>query len=216
MALEAAADELADPLQVEGQLGDQDHVGAAGEAGVEGDPAGMAPHHLDDQHALVALGGRVQAVDRLHRDVDRRVEAEGVVGGAEVVVDRLRHADDPDAALGVQSRGDAEGVLTADRDQAVDPFLRQVCDDPLGAAVLLEGVGARGAEDRAATRQDAAHLGHPQRPARALERAVPTVAVADELVAECSTPLRTIARITALSPGQSPPPVSTPIRMGSD
>src|SRR5918998_5763537 len=28
-------------------------------------------------------------------------------------------------------------------------------------------------------------------------------------------PLRTIARITALSPGQSPPPVSTPIRTGA-
>ena len=27
------------------------------------------------------------------------------------------------------------------------------------------------------------------------------------------TPLRTTARITALSPGQSPPPVSTPIRI---
>src|SRR6187200_753357 len=30
---------------------------------------------------------------------------------------------------------------------------------------------------------------------------------------QCSTPLRTIARITAFSPGQSPPPVSTPIRI---
>ena len=94
VVLEAAADELADPLEVEGQLGDEDHVGAAGEAGVEGDPAGVAAHHLDDQHAVVAVGRRVQAVDRLHRDVDRGVEAEGVVGGAEVVVDRLRHADD--------------------------------------------------------------------------------------------------------------------------
>src|SRR3954468_5527273 len=31
-----------------------------------------------------------------------------------------------------------------------------------------------------------------------------------------STPLRTIARIAALSPGQSPPPVSTPIRIRAD
>ena len=116
-------------------LGDQDHVGAAGEAGVEGDPAGVAAHHLDDQHPVVAVGGRVQAVDRLHRDVDRGVEAEGVVGGAEVVVDRLRHADDRQAVLGVQARGRAEGVLAADRDQAVDPGRRQVRGDPLRPAV---------------------------------------------------------------------------------
>ena len=96
--------QLADPLEVEGPLGDQDHVGAAGEAGVEGDPAGVAAHHLDDQHPVVAVGGGVQAVDRLHRDVDRGVEAEGVVGGAEVVVDRLRHADDVHAVLVVQAR----------------------------------------------------------------------------------------------------------------
>ena len=51
-----------------------------------------------------------------------------------------------------------------------------------GAAVLGERVGPRGAEDRAAAGQDAAHLGHPERPAVALERAAPAVAVADELV----------------------------------
>ena len=156
------ADQLADLLEVEGLLGDEDDVGAAGEAGVEGDPAGVAAHHLDDQHAVVAVGGGVQAVDRLHRDVDGGVEAEGVVGGAEVVVDRLRHADDPHAVLVVQPGGDAERVLAADRDQAVDPFARDVLDDPLGAAVLLERIGPRGAEDRAAARQDAAHLRAPR------------------------------------------------------
>ena len=34
----------------------------------DGDPAGVAAHHLDDHHAVVRLGGRVQAVDRLGRD----------------------------------------------------------------------------------------------------------------------------------------------------
>ena len=91
-------------------LGDQDHVGAAGEAGVEGDPAGVAAHHLDDQDPVVAVGGGVQAVDRLHRDVDRGVEAEGVVGGAEVVVDRLRHPDDVDAVPPRCSREAAPSV----------------------------------------------------------------------------------------------------------
>ena len=174
--------QLADRVDVELALGDQDHVGAAGEPGVEGDPAGVAAHHLDDQHPVVAVGGGVQAVDRLHRDVDRGVEAEGVVGGAEVVVDRLRHADDVEAVLAVQARGGAERVLAADRDQPVDPGRREVRGDPLGAAVDRERVGPRGAEDGAAAGQDAAHLGHAERPAVVLERAAPAVAVADELV----------------------------------
>ena len=58
--------------------------------GVRRDPARVAAHHLDDHHAVVALGGRVQAVDRVGRDLHRGVEAEREVGAGEVVVDRLR------------------------------------------------------------------------------------------------------------------------------
>ena len=87
------------------------------------------------------------------------------------------------AVLLVEARGRAQRVLAADRDQAVDAGRAQVRDDPLRAAVVGERVGARGAEDGAAAGQDAAHLGHAERPAVALERAAPAVAVADELVA---------------------------------
>ena len=48
--------------------------------GVQRDPAGVPAHHLDDQRPVVRLGRGVQPVDRLHRDVDRGVEAERVVG----------------------------------------------------------------------------------------------------------------------------------------
>ena len=167
-SLEAASDQLADLLEVEGLLRDQDDVGAAGEPGVEGDPAGVTAHHLDDQDPVVAVGRRVEAVDRLHRDVDRGVEAEGVVGRAEVVVDRLRDADDRDALLGVKSRGGPQGVLPADRDQALDAVALEVLDEALGIALLLERVGAGGAEDRPPARQDPAHLGHPERSAVAV------------------------------------------------
>src|SRR5207344_171778 len=100
----------------------------------------------------------------------------------EVVVDRLRHADHADAVLAVQPRRRPQCVLAADRDQAVDTVGLEVGEEPLGAPLFLERVGARGAEDRAAARQDAAHLGHAERAAVALQRAVPAVAVADELV----------------------------------
>ena len=55
----------ADLLEVERALGDQDHVGAAGEARLQRDPAGAAAHHLDEHQPVVALGRRVQPVDRV-------------------------------------------------------------------------------------------------------------------------------------------------------
>ena len=85
-------------------LGDQDHVGAAGDPAHDRDPARVPAHHLDDHHAVVRLRGRVQPVDRLGADRDRRVEAERVVGRGQVVVDRLRDADDREAVLLEQPR----------------------------------------------------------------------------------------------------------------
>ena len=84
---------------VERDLGNQDRVGAAGDAGVQRDPAGVAAHHFDDHDALVRFGRRVQPIDGVGREGDRGVEAETVGGADDVVVDGLRHADDRDAAL---------------------------------------------------------------------------------------------------------------------
>ena len=184
--LEALLDVAADLLDVERLLGDQDHVRAARDPGVQRDPARVAAHHLDDQRAVVALGRRVQPVDRLHRDVDRGVEAEGVVGRAEVVVDGLGHADDLDAVV-VQLAGHAERVLAADRDQGVDAEAGQVRLDLLQAGLavqrglLRQRIGPRGAEDRAAAGQDAAHGRHVERLRVGLERSAPAVAEAHEL-----------------------------------
>ncbi len=134
---------------------------------MEGDPAGVAAHHLEDHHPVVALGGGAKAVDRIHRDVHGGVETEGVVGGAEVVVDRLRHPDHLDAGV-VQVPGDTEGVLAADRDQSVDAVLLEACPDLFDAAVHLDRVGAGGTEDGAAAGEDAVDLleaeRHPESP----------------------------------------------------
>ncbi len=190
VAVEAAADQLADPLEVERQLGDQDHVGAAGEPGVEGDPAGVAAHHLDDQHPVVAVGGRVEAVDRLHRDVDRGVEAEGVVGGAEVVVDRLRHADDRRCRASSCRREAAPSVSSPPI--AISPstpsaarFSAIRSAPPSSAKGLVREepriVPPRGRMPRTS--------GTPSGRAVALQRTAPAVAVADELVPVAFDPL---------------------------
>ena len=89
--------------------------------------------------------------------------------------------DDVHAHLAELGR-DAEGVLAADRDQRVDAVGVQRGGDPVEAVVDLERVGARRPEDRAAARQDATHLGHAERHRDVLERTLPAVPEADELV----------------------------------
>jgi hypothetical protein len=185
----AALEQPADLVDVEGPLGDQDHVGAAGEPRVERDPARVPAHHLDDEDPVVALGRRVEAVDRLGRDVDRGVEAERQVGRAEVVVDRLRDPQHRQPVVVVEAGGGAERVLAADRDQRVEVEPRERLADPVGPVVTLERVRARGAEDRPAARQDPARRLDRQLVVGALERAAPAVAEADDRVAVVVDPL---------------------------
>jgi len=132
--------------------------------------------------AVVRLGGGVQPVDRFGRDGDRGVEAEGVVGGAQVVVDRLGHAHDADAVVG-QALRDAEGVLAADRDQRVDALVGQDLLDLLDAALDLVRVGARGPQDGAAAGEDVLDVVEAERAAVPGQRAVPAVAEAHEVPA---------------------------------
>ena len=147
------------------------------------DPAGVPPHHLDDQRPVVRLGRRVQPVDRLHRDVDRRVEAERVVG-AERSLSIVFGTPTTLTPMLVQLRGHPEGVLAADRDQGVDPEvcrLRLIFSTPPSIAnglvrELPRIVPPRGRRPRTA--------GTSERLGQRLERAAPAVAEADELVAD--------------------------------
>ena len=210
----AAPDQLADLVEVERLLGDQDHVGAAGEPGVERDPAGVAAHHLDHHHPVVGLGRGVQAVDRLGRDVQRGVEAEGDVGGAEVVVDRLRHPEHVDAVLGVQPVRARRACprrrsRSARRGPALSRFSRSARPRPRALKGFVREVPRivppRGRIPRVGLDRQLLVI--------VLERPAPAVAKADDRVPVARrSPLRTIARMTAFRPGQSPPPVSTPSR----
>ena len=83
------------------------------------DPPGMPAHDLHDEHAVVRLRRRMQPVDRIDSDLYGGVEAEGVVGRVEVVVDGLRYADHVQTRARKLGR-DAERVLTANRDEGVD------------------------------------------------------------------------------------------------
>ena len=84
----------------------------------------------------------------------------------------------------------------------------------LHAAVDLERVGARRAEDRAAPGQRAPHGLDVERPGAALDHALPAVEEPDDLVALGVVALADDRPHDRVSPGQSPPPVSIPTRIG--
>ena len=173
-------DPLADLLDCLRLLGDQDGVGAAGHARVQGDPAHVAAHDLDDHTAAMGLGRGAQTVDGLGGDLDGGVEAERVVGGFEVVVDGLGNADDLESRIR-QTACRGEGTLAADRDDRVDPLRIHRLLNINGAAVFaLERVCAGTAEDGATLAGETAHTVPVQSHKVALDQAFPAVANADE------------------------------------
>ena len=56
-------EQRADVVDVDVFFGNQNDVRTAGHAGGVGDPAGIAAHHLNNDDAIVRVGGRVDAVD---------------------------------------------------------------------------------------------------------------------------------------------------------
>src|SRR5271154_899757 len=80
-------------VDIERNFRDQNHVGAAGNTAINRNPARGASHHLDHDHAIVRLGGRMYTVDGLGVHVYRCVESEGKVRARQIVVDRLRNTD---------------------------------------------------------------------------------------------------------------------------
>ncbi len=147
------------------------------------DPAGVATHHLDDHDPVVRLRRRVQPVDRLRRDRDGGVEAERVIGAGEVVVDRLRDADDGKAALGVEARSDSERVLPSDCDERVELAVGEVLQHALDAVLDLERIRAARADDRPAAGQDPRDLPRPELLEQRLDQSAPALAHGDDVPA---------------------------------
>lgn len=152
-----------------------------GHAGLQRDPAGVAAHHLDDHHPLVGLGGGLQPVHGLGGDADGGVEAEGAVRGGDVVVDGLRDADDGHARVG-EHPGGGQGALAADRDEDVDAVLPGQVGGRLGGLGQPVALQSRGAEDRAATGEDAADIVEVEGSVVAVEQALEPVLEADDFV----------------------------------
>src|SRR3569833_3826626 len=112
-------EQRANVIDIDLLFGDEHNVRATGNAGGIGDPAGIAPHHFADNNTVVRVGSGVQAVDGFSGDHNRGVKAEGLVCAADIVVDRLRHANSVDAVLGKKER-DGLSVIAAESNESGD------------------------------------------------------------------------------------------------
>ena len=187
----ALAQPLRDDVEVERNLRNQDRVGAAGDAGVQRDPARVAAHHLDDHDALVRFGGRVQPIDRVGREGDRRVEAETVRRADDVVVDRLRARRRSGCRAEQNWWAIASVPSPPITTSAPSPILWNISIDAIGVVAravrgldrIRERVAAVDrAEDRAAEAQDAGDVARRQHARTAgLDQPVEAVFEADAL-----------------------------------
>jgi hypothetical protein len=150
----ALADGVRDFIDIKWPLGNQDDVGAPGDAAVKGDPSRIAAHHFHHHHAVMSFCGGVDAIERLAHDITCGVESKSVIGAAEVVVDRLRNSHHVGATL-VEFLRDRESVVAADRDQRLNLIFLQRGQAAVDAIRTLRRIGARGAQDGAAARQNA-------------------------------------------------------------
>ena len=130
-----------EPVDVEGDLGDDGPVDAGQVGRDERRLAAVAPEHLHDREALVRPGAGAQLVDEVDRARHRRREADAVVGAVDVVVHRLRDADDREALV-VEAEGERQRVVAADRHQRVDLQPLQHAEAVLGEVVgtLADGL----------------------------------------------------------------------------
>ena len=202
-----------DLLDVERVLGDEDLVGTAGDARGDGDPADVVTHDLDDHDAVVRLRRGVHPVERLGGDADRGVEADRAVGAPDVVVDRLRGADHPDTGLG-ELPGGREGAVAADADERLDVLVPNVSRTESMPPLVSSGW------NRAVPSIVPPWLTMPRAWSRVSGNRSPSTTPRQPWrnptrVSPCRLLCLTTARIKALSPGQSPPPVRSPMRMSS-
>ena len=156
-------------------------MGATGHSRMQCDPPDVAAHDLDDHAPVVGLRRCAEPVDGLGRDGMGRVEAEGVVGAAEIVVDGLRDADDVQTLFVHESGGTGQSSLAADRNDRVDAVGAHHLTHPLRPAALI-GVGARSAEDGAAAAGESTNVEHRHVEHIVFEQAAPPVADSDERI----------------------------------
>src|SRR5271163_2766640 len=164
----ALGDVTADVFDGERDLRDEDDVSAAGDSGLESDPAAVAAHHLNHHHTMVRLCGGVNLVESVGDGVQRGVKSESNLGRGKIVIDGLGNADDLQSLL-KKVVADLLRTVAADGDDGVDAQLGGIGDDLAGnvarhflavldSLVMKRIAAVGGAEDGAAAGQNSAHF----------------------------------------------------------
>ena len=185
-ALPAAQNRLGDAVDVVRNLGQQDHVGTAGDARTQCQPAGAVAHDLDYDDAMVAVRGAVQAVDGIGGDAQRGIETEGDIGAENIVVDGLGQGDDVETFL-LQLQCILLRTTAAETNKRIQVVGLVVLDDDIGhvldlaAHLHLVRLVAAGAENGAADREDAGQGTAFQSHGAVLHQSAETVPEADYL-----------------------------------
>ena len=109
---------IGDFANIEGQLRNQDHIGAARDTSGERNPACVASHHFTHHHAVMAIGSGVQSIERFGCSVDSGQEAECDFRSNKIVVNRLRHSDDIHARSRERRRARHRAIAT-DHDKRI-------------------------------------------------------------------------------------------------
>ena len=150
-------------------LGDQDRVRVAGDAGVQRDPAGVAAHHLDDHDAAVRPAPSSAAGRGTPSRTSTAVSKPNVMTVLSRSLSIVFGTPTTRSPFFAKAVGDGERAVAADGDQRVDPVAGEGRQELVGAVDLarrpvgllhrvLEGVAAvRRAEDRAAEMGDPPH-----------------------------------------------------------
>ena len=98
---------------------------------MQGQPTGVASHHLANNDASVAAGGRMQAIKGIGCGGHGRLEPEGEIGALDIIIDCLGNPDTGDAGFEKRCRATHRPVATDD-DQRVEFVLFDVGHAPVG------------------------------------------------------------------------------------
>src|SRR4029079_4542567 len=109
-------DHARDFVEIEWNFGNQNNIGAACDAAVQRDPAGVATHYFDHHDSPVTRRRGVHPIERVHYDCDSRIESERRRSGFDIVVDCLRNANAINAGFLQLLRGHHRPIAT-DNDQ---------------------------------------------------------------------------------------------------
>ena len=154
---DAAPDELLQLVDARLILRDDGSLGACGDGAVEAEEPCVAPHHLDEEDAVVRGSRVANLVHSAHDGVQRRVVADGVVRAVEVVVNGAGQPYAGHVVFVRKLQRSRQRAVAADDDEGVDVVLPEVLVRLLPSLHRAELLAARRLQDGTSALDDVAH-----------------------------------------------------------